>query len=240
MKLTGIVIASSILVLWFALLILLLLLPAASVLIYSVPGIIMQTLLYTGLFITAHDAMHGTVAPGKVGVNTFFGTVSVGIYAMMSFKMLNSQHKFHHQFPGSQQDPDFHAEGNPAFFPWYFHFVKHYISIWQIIGMAIVFNIFHHLLGIPVINLLLFWALPSLLSTLQLFYFGTYLPHRETARPFPDHHRANSLNFPVFLSFLSCYHFGGFHHEHHLYPGVAWWQLPKKAGSLPVDFRRHQ
>lgn len=214
---------------WIGSLTFLLTLPENQLLWYILPGIIIQTMLFTGLFITAHDAMHGTIAPGMQGINTFFGTLSVGIYALMSYKSLKSQHKFHHLYPGSEKDPDFHSIENPKFWAWYFRFVKHYITIWQILGMALVFNILHHFAGIPLSNLLLFWVIPSLLSTLQLFYFGTYLPHREREIPFPDHHRANSLKFPVYLSFITCFHFGGFHHQHHLYPGVPWWNLPEKS-----------
>lgn len=229
MKLKGIIIATLMILAWLGSLIFLLTLPENQLIWYILPGIIIQTMLFTGLFITAHDAMHGTIAPGKGGINTFFGTLSVGIYALMSYKNLKSQHKFHHLYPGSERDPDFHSAENPNFWSWYFRFVKHYISLWQIIGMALVFNILHHFGGIPLSNLLLFWVAPSLLSTLQLFYFGTYLPHRESSTPFPDHHRANSLNFPVYLSFITCFHFGGFHHQHHLYPGVPWWNLPEKS-----------
>ena len=35
---------------------------------------------------------------------------------------------------------------------------------------------------------------------------------------------AGPLGVP--LSLLTCYHFGGYHHEHHLHPGVPWWRLP--------------
>ena len=40
------------------------------------------------------------------------------------------------------------------------------------VGMAIVFQILEYVLGIPTLNLILFWVSPALLSTLQLFYFG--------------------------------------------------------------------
>ncbi|MDQ1141520.1 fatty acid desaturase [Pedobacter agri] len=36
--------------------------------------------LYTGLFITAHDAMHGTISSNKT-INNFFGYLAVFIYA---------------------------------------------------------------------------------------------------------------------------------------------------------------
>jgi beta-carotene ketolase (CrtW type) len=66
---------------------------------------------------------------------------------------------------------------------------------------------------------------PALLSSLQLFYFGTYLPHRPGPDAFTDHHRARSNGYSEWLSLLTCFHFG-YHHEHHRAPGEPWWRLP--------------
>lgn len=234
-KITGILIAITILLAWFGSLFFLLNIETKALLPIVVPGVIIQTYLYTGLFITAHDAMHGTIAPGLPYINKLLGSFSVAFYALMYYPLLHREHQKHHVFPGSNQDPDFHRDGNPSFIAWYYKFAAHYIRWWQILGMALVFNILHHILHVELANLLLFWVLPSLLSTLQLFYFGTYLPHRETNIPFPDRHNANSLKMNKFISLISCYHFGGFHHEHHLWPQASWWNLPafsKKMRSL--------
>ena len=80
--------------------------------------------------------------------------------------------------------------------------------------------------GVPVLRLVLFWALPAILSALQLFIVGTYLPHRDVAgAPHADAHRARSLRLSDAASLLSCFNFGGCHHEHHAYPAVPWWRL---------------
>lgn len=189
-------------------------------------AILWQTLLYTGLFITAHDAMHGAVFPGNRKINDAIGTFVVFVYALFSYKNLLTKHWDHHKYPASPKDPDFHDGVHKKFFQWYVHFIRNYITWKQIVGMAILFNVLLHLFHIPIPNLLLFWVAPSLLSTFQLFYFGTVLPHRETVEDYKDKHRARSVLLPVFLSFLTCYHFGGFHWEHHAYPNVAWWSLP--------------
>ena len=189
-------------------------------------AILWQTFLYTGLFITAHDAMHGTVVPANRKMNNAIGTFVVFIYALFSYKNLLNKHWDHHKYPASQRDPDFNDGIHKNFFQWYVRFIRNYITWKQIVGMAIVFNVLLHLFHISILNLLLFWVTPSLLSTFQLFYFGTFLPHRETAEGYKDKYRARSVRLPAILSFLTCYHFGGFHWEHHAYPNVAWWNLP--------------
>jgi len=185
-----------------------------------------QTFLYTGLFITAHDAMHGIVFPKNKLINKSIGRISVLLYALFSYKNLHIKHHQHHRTPGTENDPDFHDGRHKGFLRWYLHFMLTYITWFQILGMAVAFNILLHVIGIPVTNLLVFWILPALLSTLQLFYFGTFLPHREMGNGFKDDHRARSNNYDLLFSFLSCYHFG-YHWEHHAYPYVPWWKLPK-------------
>lgn len=195
---------------------------------WILPGIALQTFLYTGLFITAHDAMHGIVTPENPRVNDALGSLAVVLYALFSFKKMRHHHHAHHATPGSVgEDPDFHDGEHPGFFAWYFNFLKNYVSFWQILGMAIVFNVLEHLLGLSAINLLVFWVAPALLSTFQLFYFGTYLPHR--GDPGNEHH-ARSNAYPPWLSFLTCYHFG-YHLEHHEYPWCPWWALPDRRST---------
>ncbi|MEG8017066.1 hypothetical protein [Sphingomonas sp. LR55] len=41
------------------------------------------------------------------------------------------------------------------------------------------------LLGAPLGNIVIFWALPALGAVAQLFVFGTWLPHRERETPLP-------------------------------------------------------
>lgn len=62
-----------------------------------------------------------------------------------------------------------------------------------------------------------FWALPAILSAVQLFYFGTYLPYRHEAAPFVDGHRARGSGLAWLLLLLTCFHFGH-HHTHHAKP----------------------
>lgn len=198
---------------------------------FSIPLILWQTFLYTGLFITAHDAMHGTVSPKFKAINKLAGRITLTGYAFFSFDKMLTKHREHHRHPATQDDPDFHKEGHENIIMWYLDFIMNYINWKQIILMAVAFNVFEHLFNIPVANLILFWVFPAILSTWQLFVFGTYLPHRSGEPKFVDIHNARSNNYSWTLSFLSCYHFG-YHWEHHAKPGVPWWQLPKVRMQL--------
>ncbi len=223
----GIAAAFLIIGLWFGGLVIFLQLDTATVPWYVIVGaILIQTFLYTGLFITAHDAMHGVVYPSNLRINNFIGRTAVFLYALFSYDMLHTKHWDHHRYPATEKDPDYHDGRNPGFFSWYFKFMTGYLKWWQILGMAVIFNILHLALNVGVINLLLFWALPAIASTWQLFYFGTFLPHREPGGGHSNRHNSTSNDYPVLMSFLTCYHFG-YHLEHHEFPYVQWWKLPK-------------
>jgi beta-carotene ketolase (CrtW type) len=188
--------------------------------------------LNVGLFIIAHDAMHGSLAPGRPQVNRFFGRLALRLYAGFAFDRLRARHFEHHRWPGSEQDPDF-STGKPGFWRWYALFFSRYFGVRE---FAVLFGITvtYLAIGARLPNLLLFWALPAILSSVQLFYFGTFLPHRRGAHEFADHHRARSNGFGWFASLLSCYHFG-YHHEHHLAPQVPWWGLPGERRRRASD-----
>jgi len=188
--------------------------------------------LHMGLFMTVHDACHGSVAPGNAKLNLWIGRLFAFLYAGFSFDYINQKHHDHHRFSGTDLDPDFHAQGKPSFFFWVFRFLKQYITVKQILIMCGVAQILMHGFHLPEINVLTFWALPSVLSSLQLFYFGTYLPHRKSRHyQFEDAHHTRNFSIPKFLSLVSCYHFGAFHHTHHKSPGTPWFFLPKKQSS---------
>lgn len=188
-------------------------------------GTLLAAFLYTGMFITAHDAIHGTVWPGRRAVNAWVGRVILFVYALFPYEKVRAQHFEHHRLPGRPGDPDHHDGVHDGFMRWYLRFMLHYLTIWQVIGMAVLFNVLQYLLKIPISKLLAFWVAPALLSTVQLFTFGVYLPHREPLGGYTNRHHAVLNDYPVWLSFLTCYHFG-YHWEHHEHPNAGWWQLP--------------
>ena len=179
--------------------------------------ILVQMHLYTGLFITAHDAMHGTVSSNRT-LNNAVGHICTMLYAVFWYPKLYTKHHLHHNHVHSASDPDYHKG---SFLAWYTRFIRNYLSIWQVVIMAVLFNVLK--LWIPQINLLLFWVLPSLLSTLQLFYFGTYLPHKGNH---DNIYHSGSQQRNHLAAFFSCYFFG-YHYEHHHSPATPWWRLWK-------------
>jgi len=185
--------------------------------------------LFVGLFIVAHDCMHGSLAPGRPRLNEAVGRLCLFLYAGFEWRKAYTNHHAHHRGPGGDTDPDFHASSR--FWPWYRSFLLRYFS-WR--NVAFVASVLTGLvaLGAPLANVILFWALPAIASSAQLFAFGTYLPHRREETGFPDAHNARSNAWPELASLFTCYHFG-YHHEHHLHPGAPWWRLPEvRRGRL--------
>ena len=195
--------------------------------------VIVQTWLSTGLFIVAHDSMHGALAPDRPRLNRAIGATCLSLYACLSYASLLPQHHQHHKETGRAGDPDFHG-GDPSLGGWFLQFFKTYYSHGQIIRITVVALIYTLLLGAPLGNIVIFWALPALGAVAQLFVFGTWLPHRESETPFADDHRAHSIDVRPIVSLLTCFHFGGYHHEHHLSPGTPWWGLPSRRRALAV------
>jgi beta-carotene ketolase (CrtW type) len=185
----------------------------------------LQTWLSVGLFIVAHDAMHGSLAPFHPRLNRWVGKAALMLYAAFDFDRLIGKHFAHHRHSGSEGDPDFDADHPDRFWPWFFTFFTRYFGLREFLTLGAFGLVWVLVLGAPVANVMLFWALPAILAAFQLFYFGTYRPHRHDDRPFADRHRARSEQMPAWLSLLTCFHFG-YHHEHHAMPHVPWWRLP--------------
>jgi len=189
------------------------------------------TWLSVGLFIVAHDAMHGSLAPGRPAFNLVWGRLTLLLYAGFWMDRLRRKHFDHHRYVGTDKDPDFAADHPTRFLPWYVSFMRRYFGWREAAVITAVVWTYVLLLGANVGNVLLYWALPAILSSVQLFFFGTFLPHRHDEQPFADHHRSRTNDFGWLASLLSCYHFG-YHHEHHLSPGTPWWRLPRVRNDL--------
>jgi beta-carotene ketolase (CrtW type) len=192
--------------------------------------IALQCWLSVGLFIIAHDTMHGSLTPGDPRLNRAIGRFCVFIYAGFSYDKLFESHHAHHRHAGTADDPDFDVEHSSRFWPWYLKFFRHYFG-WREFGiLTIAVVIYLLILRERFPTMLVFWALPAILSSIQLFYFGTYRPHRVDDEAFADRHRARSNDLSPIMSLLTCFHFG-YHHEHHDAPWVPWWKLPAQRQS---------
>ncbi len=186
---------------------------------------LLQCWLSVGMFIVAHDAMHGSLAPGRKNVNAGTGAFVLFLYAGFGWRSLRDAHFDHHRHVGTAEDPDFSAGNARQFWPWYSQFLRRYFT-WR--SMAFVWTVvltYYFLLSVPPENILLLYGIPAIASSLQLFYFGTYRPHRLDDHGFSDRHNSRSNDFGWVKSLLTCFHFG-YHHEHHLSPGTPWWALP--------------
>ncbi len=179
--------------------------------------IAVQTWLSVGLFIVAHDAMHGSLAPFPSARQPRGRAAGAGALCRLQFRPLAPKHFAHHRHPGRptirtsipiirSADPLVHHLHPPAF---------------RLAGVRPA-GIDRGDLSDPLRGYL---RQPDpvlgdpVLSAFQLFYFGTYRPHRHDEMPFVDGHRARSEDFPDWLSLLTCFHFGH-HHEHHDAPHV--------------------
>jgi beta-carotene ketolase (CrtW type) len=199
---------------------------------WSTSGIVLTPVLVlllcwlnVGLFILAHDCMHGSLAPFQPRVNLWVGRVVLGLYAGFWYDALLGKHHLHHRHAGTADDPDFDENHPDRFWPWYRAFFLEYFGWRSFAVLTVMLIVYIGLLDASPINALLLWGVPAVLSSLQLFTFGTFLPHRHEDEPFADRHRARSSAFPGWLSLLTCFHFG-YHHEHHAQPGLPWWKLP--------------
>lgn len=184
-----------------------------------------QCWLSVGMFIVAHDAMHGSLAPGRPRLNGAIGGALLFLYAGFAWRRMRAAHFEHHRAPGSADDPDFDADHPRSAVRWYATFLRRYFGWPSMLYIGTVVVTYRFALGVPIANILLLYALPAIASSVQLFYFGTYRPHRHNDDVFADRHNARSEGFGPLVSLATCFHFG-YHHEHHLNPATPWWALP--------------
>ena len=183
--------------------------------------ILVQTFLSTGLFITAHDAMHGVVYPLNPHLNDFIGAIALNLYCLFSYQNFKKLHSLHHSFPGTNLDPDYHNGVHSGLWSWYIKFMKTYINWSVMLKLTLVINGLVYIFNVSRLNINFFWGLALFLSSFQLFIFGTFLPHRQQE----NGENIQSLNVSPFFSFIACYHFS-YHWEHHQYPYLPWWRIP--------------
>ncbi|TAD76006.1 MAG: beta-carotene ketolase [Sphingomonadales bacterium] len=202
-----------------------------------------QCWLSVGVFIVCHDAMHGSLVPGQPKLNSAVGAVLLALYAGFAWKQLRDAHFDHHKLAGQAGDPDFDEHHPDDFWRWYATFFRRYFGWRSLLFVHSVVGIYWLVIGIPMVQIVMLYGLPALGSSLQLFYFGTFRPHRhlrgEDATAFADRHNTRSEDFGTLASLATCFHFG-YHLEHHRRPDVPWWALPgaRRAGVGRVELTK--
>ncbi|MEB3322247.1 MAG: fatty acid desaturase [Synechococcaceae cyanobacterium] len=200
--------------------------------------VLLRTFLHTGLFIVAHDALHRSLLPRRPLLNDAIGRLALLLYAFLPYERCRANHLLHHHRPGERQDPDFHDGRRRDPLRWYLRFLGGYLNPGQLCALLVVWCLLLLVVsgGNPLGGAARFGIvaiLPLVLSSMQLFFFGTYLPHRQSGAD-AGPHRVGTSALPPWLSLLTCYHFG-YHREHHLAPDVAWYGLPRLRRALSLD-----
>ncbi len=124
---SGLVIAVFVMITWARLLLYALFEHEMS--IFTTPLLLLVMIhLYTGLFITAHDSIHGSICTIP-SINHWIGKLCLLSFAGFDYDMIRDEHWNHHAHAGVQgEDPDFHR-GRTAFWWWIFEFMKQYMSL---------------------------------------------------------------------------------------------------------------
>ena len=137
-----------------------------------IPHVMVQTFLNVGLFITAHDAMHRSLAPDYRRVNDALGSIALFVYGGFLWSRLREGHFAHHAHPVTPEDPDYAPSASERFVEWLWRFVSGYYSWKNFALMHIHVGLAWAVSG-SVWKVLVFFALPAWISALQLFVFGT-------------------------------------------------------------------
>ena len=168
--------------------------------------VLARAFLHTGLFIIAHDAMHDSLAPRNPYLNRLIGQISLFFYAGLSFKQCRYNHRLHHQSPETSEDPDFKSYSQQNIIGWYLKFMSNYLGSQQLIRLALIWIATYCIIHINSQNALyivtMFYALPLVISSLQLFIVGTWLPHAMDMNPRPPNLIKALLYQPLYHSRL--------------------------------------
>lgn len=168
------------------------------------PIFALQCWLSVGLFSVAHGAMHGSLAPGLAQVTAMVGALLLLICAGFGWQKLRTAH-FDHAGMSAQQPirismPAIRSTSQ-HFWAWCRLFLRRHFGWRSMACVGTVVLVYLTAFGALLKNIVLLYGLPAFASSLQLFCFGSYCPHRREGPASADHHRS---------------------------PSVPWWGLPRQ------------
>jgi len=209
-----------------------------------------------GLTVLMHDGVHGLLSTNPI-LNRWAGFIC-SAPALVSHSAYRSVHLLHHRYEHTDQDPD-DAEAfvKKTSFPlvWFYYLyaaIGAYLYVFHI-------NIDGYKLadGKNRVNILFEWALIMGLfgiairlfpfeSILQVWFFPWLVAAQITSfRGVPEHAVTTGGNVFTatrtvlsnkFVSFMLCN--ANYHLEHHLFPGMPWYNLPKVHKLLQSEYQR--
>ena len=213
------------------------LIPGAFVLVDAHPWAMAFTIpinacAFTGLFILAHEAIHGTLLPGFPRVGHALGRLFATVYALVDYDLLRENHWKHHGFVATDRDPDFDGEGRLLLHA--ARFLGRYLRWYAIPLLALA----GHLVGQAghTAAMLGAYVVPVLLSTLVVFTVGIHLVHHPEllrTRASGDANRAVCIDLGRVGSALVILNFN-VHWHHHAHPRLSWWELGACLSEEPV------
>ncbi|GAC1547546.1 MAG: hypothetical protein NVS2B9_14600 [Myxococcales bacterium] len=189
------------------------------------------TVSFTGLFILAHESIHGLLVPGRPRLGAALGRVFAFAYAFMDYGRLRAAHRAHHAAPGTALDPDAHASGR--FFPHLAAFLWRYLTVPQLALLVLAgdrLGSHGHTRA-----MLLAYVGPIACSTLIVFSLGIYLVHhpRLVELGLADaRHRAVAVDPGPVLSLFAILFFN-YHWLHHEHPHLTWVSLGRLRAHEP-------
>jgi beta-carotene/zeaxanthin 4-ketolase len=213
------------------------LVPAAFFLVAAHPWAMLVTIpvnacAFTGLFILAHEAIHGTLLPGFPRLGHALGRLFATVYALVDYDLLRENHWKHHGHVATEGDPDYDGDGLLVLHA--ARFMRRYLRWYAIPCLATA----GHLLGQAgyTAAMLGAYVVPVLLSTLVVFTVGIHLVHHpellRTRAP-GDPQRSVCIDLGRFGSAVLILNFN-VHWHHHAHPRLSWWELGSMREEEPV------
>ncbi len=211
--------------------------PTAFALVHAHPWAMVVTIpinacAFTGLFILAHEAIHGTLVPEFPAFGHVLGRLFATVYALVDYDLLRANHWEHHGHVATEKDPDFDSSGR--LFVHGFRFMRRYLRVRSILLLALA----GHLLGQAGYSAAMIGAYvaPVLLSTLVVFTVGIHLVHHPVLlaqRTEGDPQRSVCIDLGRVGSALVILNFN-VHWHHHAHPRLSWWELGAMREAEPV------